>query len=267
MIQVVFYSNCQGQGLKYFLSDTIKEACFIIIYNYDIINEKGVIPVDILGKTDIFIYQPIDERHGEYSTDRSVENNILNHLPEHCKCISFPYIYNSSLWCIVSPAIIDGYVGDYPDMNKYINSEPIEKLKEQGHTLDSVIDMFMSGKIDFNYEERFNKCMNILRKKEKDCDVKVADFIEENIKKHKLFFTQNHPSSYVFVHCVNQILEILGYENRYDVFGYARNIVNLPGVLNHTSHDMKYWKFEYRVKTNDKWYIPHIKKIYNNYKH
>lgn len=264
-MQVVFYSNCQCQGLIYFLKDTIKDASFEVIYNYSLISKKNIIPVDILNKADLFIYQPIDKKHGIYSTDKSVKNNIMTHLPEHCKCISYPYIYNSSLWPLIAPSVADGYVGDYPGMNKYINSEPIEKLKQEGYSLENVISMFMTGNIDFNYEERFKNCMNILRKKEENCDVKVADFIEENIKKHKLFFTQNHPTSYVFVHCVNQVLEILGYENKYDVFGYPRNIVNLPGIWKHTTHDIKYWKFDYHVKPYNKCYIGDIRKIYENY--
>lgn len=264
-MHIVLYSNCQGDGIKYFLNNTINEACFTIIYNYGIINNKDVIPVDVLSKADIFIYQPIDKKHEQYSTDKSVENNIMTHLPEHCKCISFPYIYNSALWALIAPATIDGYIGDYPGVNKYINAETIQKLKKDGKSLEDVISMFHNGTIDFNYEERFKNCMNILRIKEKQCDIKVADFIEKNIKKHKLFFTQNHPTSCVFVHCTNQILEILGYEDRHDVFGYPTNVANLPGRIHHTNYDIKYWKFEYNARVNDNIYIKHIKNIYNNY--
>ena len=106
----------------------------------------------------------------------------MSYLSPNCKIISFPYIYNSSLWILVPPAHVDGYIGNYLDINKYINRDPIEKLKIKGYSLDEVLQMYSKGLIDFDYENRFNKSIEILKKKEEFCDVKVAAFIE---KKHK----------------------------------------------------------------------------------
>ena len=41
--------------------------------------------------------------------------------------------------------------------------------------------MYSNGLIDFDYENRFNKSIQILKKKEELCDVKVSEFIEKNI--------------------------------------------------------------------------------------
>ena len=123
----------------------------------------------LIQQADLFIYQPIDKKHGIYSTDIIVENNIMSYLPSHCKTISFPYIYNSSLWILIQPANIDGYIGNYSDMDKYINREPIENLKKQGYSLNDVLNMYSNGKIDFDYKSylRNQKIDNIfLDKKE-----------------------------------------------------------------------------------------------------
>jgi len=263
MINLVFYTNCQCRGLNCFIKKHINKIETKHIENYSIIKNKNKIPFDILKQADIFIYQPIDKKHGIYSTDTSVENNIMSYLSPNCKIISFPYIYNSSLWILVPPANIDGYIGNYPDINKYINREPIEKLKIKGYSLDEVLQMYSKGLIDFDYEKRFNKSIETLKKKEELCDVKVSEFIEKNIRKHKLFFTQNHPTTCVFIHCVNQILSILGYNHKFDEFSYPENICNLPGEWPHTSYDIKYWNFEYKNNNiNNSWYINHIKNIY-----
>jgi FkbM family methyltransferase len=264
MINLVFYTNCQYRGLDYFIKNHINKIETKHIENYSIIKNKDKIPFDILKQADIFIYQPIDKKHGIYSTDTSVENNIMTYLSPNCKIISFPYIYNSSLWILVPPANIDGYIGNYADMDKYINREPIEKLKVKGYSLDEVLQMYSKGEIDFDYEKRFNKSIEILKKKEELCDVKVSEFIEKNIRKHKLFFTQNHPTTCVFIHCVNQILSILGHNHKFDAFSYPENICNLPGEWPHTSYDIKYWNFEYKNNNiNNSWYVGHIKNIYN----
>ena len=266
MVNIVYYSNCQHSGIEYFLKKSINDGVVYHLENYSLIKKQMEIPINIIKRADIFIYQPIDKAHGIYSTDVNVENNIMSYLSPECKTISFPYIYNSSLWILVPPANIDGFIGNYSDIDKYINREPIEKLKSQGYSLDTVLQMYSNGMIDFDYEDRFNKSIEILRGKELSCDVKVSEFIKTNVKKYKLFLTQNHPTTCVFVHCANQVLSILGYNIKYDEFSYPENICNLPGEWPTTSYDVKYWNFEYNTSNiQDKWYEPHIRYIYQNY--
>ena len=261
-MHIVFYSNCQCSGIKFFLNKTIK-CTFSHIENFSLIRHKKQIPIETLKKADVLIYQPIHKKHGIYSTDSSVKNNILTHLSNNCKKISFPYIYNSSLWILIPPAIIDGFVGDYPDIHKYINREPIIKLKKEGLTLNEVLTKYRNGEIDFDYENRFKKSIEILREKEEICDVKVSQFIKDNISKKRLFFTQNHPTTCVFIHCANQILSILNEITRYDPNDYKyENIASLPGRWLHTSYDKKYWNFEFNVTCNDESYEKHIIAIY-----
>ena len=262
-MKIVFYTNCQYKGLQYFL-EMFNKYTFDIIENYDIIKNKKPIPIDILNQADIFIYQPIDKKHGIYSTLNEVENNICSYLPESCKKISFPYIYNSAFWILIPPAEIDSFIGNYVNY-KYINSEPIEILKQKGKSLDEVIHMYNKNLIDFNYKNRFNNNIKILQEKEKNCDIKVSNFIVTN-KRNKLFLTQNHPTSCIYVHCINQLLVLLNIEYEFDTFAYSENICNYPCEWFHTSYDIQYWDFEYNVTNiNNDWYIPHIKNIYNNY--
>lgn len=265
-MNVVFYTNCQFHGLNYFLKKDIPCMNTQYISNYKLIKNNLPIPFNIIERTDIFIFQPIDKKYGVYSTDKNIKDNIMVHLPSHCKTISIPYIYNSSLWILIPPCEIDGYISNYPMMNKYINREPIEKLKIKGYSLDEVLELYFKGKIDFDYCNRFNESINILLKKEEMCDIKVAEFIRKNIKKHKLFLTQNHPTTCIYIHCVNQILSILGYNHKYNEFEYPENVCNLPLEWPQTSYDIKYWEFDYNCNIDDNWYINHIKNIYNNYR-
>ena len=141
------------------------KAKFSYITNYDLIHNKKPINIDLIKSADIFIYQQINKIHGIYSTDESVNNNILTHLSKKCIKLSFPYIYNSSLWILIPPAHIDGYIGDYPDMSKYINREPIEKLKIDGYSLEKIIELYKTEQIDFEFEKRFNNSIKILKER------------------------------------------------------------------------------------------------------
>jgi len=269
MINLVFYTNCQCRGIDFFLKKRLTEVTEVNtkhIENFTLIKDKLEIPIDVLKNTDLFIYQPIDRKHGPYSTDPDISGGIMSYLPSDCKKISFPYIYNSALWVFIPPAAIDGLIGEYVEVDKYENPQPIQRLKKLGHSLDEVLSMYSRGEIDFDYHNRFNKSIGILKEKEKHCDVKISDFIERNIRKQKLFFTQNHPTTCVFIHCVNQILSILGDDYMFDETLYPNNICNLAGRHPHTSYDLRHWGFEYKEEyVNDGNYIVHIKNIYNNY--
>lgn len=263
---IVIYANCQSKGIRVCL-DTVIKANYTEIANYDYIQTKKDLPIDILRDADIFIYQPIDIKHGIYSTDPSIENSICTYLSPNCTKISFPYIYNSAMWSIVSEQGIPENVNDISSTEKYKDVDAIKKLKSQGYSLDAIKTKFLNGEIDFEYQERFDKCMNILRQKESICDVKVVDFILKNIRNVKLFMTQNHPTTQVFIFCANQILSILNSERLIDNNPhYDPNTAKLPGNFIHTTYDIRFWKFKYPVTCCDTLYMNALEDLYNSIK-
>jgi len=191
----LIYANCQGRGINAFLQ---RSAAFRdryrteIIENYLAITTGAGIPFDVLQRTDLFVYQPVSGRHGIYATD-----NLRRYLPSQCIIISFPYIYNDALWPL------------FEEADKIKGKEVIVQLIEKSVSLKTIVDMFCSGKIDFQFARRFHESMAILRSKESGTDVKIADFIERKLCGEKIFLTQNHQTSSVYVHCVNQMLNIL----------------------------------------------------------
>jgi hypothetical protein len=261
---IVIYSNCQSKGIRFILEHSGFEAKYEELVNYAYIRGKMDLPIEILKKADIFIYQPIDVKHGIYSTESTIENSICTYLPSHCKKIAFPYIFNSAMWPFVPD---DGNasvnkIDEYATHKKYRDVEPILKLKDAGYSTEEIKEKFMNGEIDFEYQKRYDKCMSILKEKEKKCDVKVSDFIMNNIHNFKMFLTQNHPSTQVYIHCVNQILEMLG-SNIYIENGprYSPNMANLPGDWVQSSYDTRFWKFKYPVTCFDLFWVNHIDKI------
>lgn len=260
---IVMYANCQSKGIEICLNDII-EATFYHLVNYEYISEKKILPIEMLKNADVFIYQPIDPKHGIYSTDSTIENSICTYLSPHCKKISFPYIYNSAMWPFVPEETVS-YINDIDKdtrNKKYRDVESIQKLKEAGFSSDEIKEKYMNGEIDFEYQKRFNRCMSILKEKEKICDVKISNFIENNIHNFKMFLTQNHPTTQVFIHCANQILKILG-SDRYIENGiqYPSNVANLPGEWPQSTYDARFWKFKYPVYCFDLFWINHIDKI------
>lgn len=50
--------------------------------------------------------------------------------------------------------------------------------------------------------------------REKYCDIKITDFIEENYKEEQLFYSPNHPNERLINEYVNRMIEYLGYKRR-----------------------------------------------------
>jgi hypothetical protein len=252
-------------GIIHNLELNMKEISMCRITNYQYINNKINLPTNILNECDIFIYQPIDKRHGIYSTEKG-ENNIMSYLKPDCLKISFPYLYNSGIWGITKDAI------DKDDGTECGNRDSIAKLKSK--SLEEVIDMYRANKIDFNYKSRFEMSLSKLQEKEKKCDIHVSEFIKNNIKTNKLFFTQNHPTPYLFAFVSNQILELIKIKfiqnmtNTQYIFTNYNELCNGP-KWPISKNDIDFWNFTYiqdAEEDADNYYIELITKYYNNIK-
>jgi hypothetical protein len=265
----LIYANCQYAGIGYFLHKYFSEISAInnlrinCIENYKLIKHQGAIDGTAFKQADIMIFQPIHSRHGKYSTDPEVEDNILTLLTPECEVLSFPYLYNPSFWCLIPPANIDGFVGDYAGIDTYLNKQVIESLKHAGCSLEDTLKLYDEGALDFKYQERFTSSLKILEQKEANLNIKASKFIAENCRTKRLFFTQNHPTTHLFIHCANQLLELLGTNYQFDSGEFPENVARLPGQWPHSNYDRAFWNFKFQIDYGgDAWYRQHIKKIF-----
>jgi hypothetical protein len=243
----IIYANCQGRGIKIFLqkhplfNETIE---IITLESYIFINEQLQLPIDLFKTASFFIYQPVDNKYGYYATD-----HVKSYLPEHCQSISFPYIYNNALWPL------------FEDVQGIVGQEAISKLFEQGYSLKQVTDLFFDEAIDFKFEERFKQSISILKEKERMTDISISDFIACNLRKNKLFLTQNHPTSIVFVYCVNQMLRRLGFSVLPETLSYHVNEASLPDCWPLSPYEKKFYGYQY----NDDWQVLHPERKDSNW--
>lgn len=100
--QITIYSTCQGEGISHYLKHYFPEDNFNVIRNYNIVlsNQPNEIEsfINLLTNTNIFIYQQMPMKWGIYSTDLSVENNLLSYLPNNCIKIVIPYVFADWYW-------------------------------------------------------------------------------------------------------------------------------------------------------------------------
>lgn len=210
--RVLIYANCQGRAIRDILayhSELAKEYNIFgatVISNYDYMNTHKGLPYDLLAETDLFIYQPISSDRGEYSTQE-----LLKTLKPECKTVSFPYLYNYAFWEVLAFSSADYDIGILGMKYAHLNHKPITELRDKGVAFEELETMIRNNTLDWKFQERFETTQRVLREKEQECDVKVADFIDKHYRDHLLFYTQNHPSMFFLRFVAQQILQTLGY--------------------------------------------------------
>lgn len=255
MLNIVIFATCQGVAIEKFLmtnNDFSSNYNVTIIRNYEQIHYNKMIVDQFynqLVNADVFIYQPLSDKYGRNSTEY-----IKTLLKNTCKTIAIPYVYNNSLWCFI-PTLRGDTTDDWENRNGYDfiikYSEIIDDLYAKGLNLNNILSLYDNNNIDFRYEERYISTMKNLFEKEQITDIKVHDFIVENIENKRLFLFCSHPTSPIYVHMTNQILNILGIQNIENNFSddFASTGANIP--IAHPTSAVNYFKFKFTTKEEE----------------
>jgi hypothetical protein len=257
-LNVIIFATCQGEAISKFLN-TSKEFTdnFIITnvsHNYKYINDNASYfdaNIGVIKNADVFIYQPLDSRFGKNATDY-----IKTLLKPTCKTISIPFVYNFSLWSIVQTLKGDTNDKEWDKRDEYVklllNIEVIDDLIKEGISSKNILKLYDRNAIDYKFAERHEKTMNILKEKDKLVDIKVYNYICENIIKKRLFLYCSHPTSFIFIHMTNQILKIFNLkeidENVYDI-NFANLVLPIP--VAHPTSAVNYFNFEFTTKAEE----------------
>jgi len=236
MKKCVIFGNCQGSGVRKFLElskfyDTYEVQQFA---NWELIqNENMVIPIRSLQEADLIIYQPLSDVHNCYSTNKNNPQSVFNLLKDTCKTISFPRIHNNAF---------------FPVFHKNPRGIMYGSFTNKVSSCDELVYLYDNDRIDYDFTNRMNANYTISKEKEEECDVKIIEFIMQNVHKHKLFLTQDHPTSIVFNEVVKQICDHLelDYDHERGAI-HDENIVGLEDSMYHRK-DCQYPISRYAIR-------------------
>lgn len=251
------YSNCQGRFVYEELLSKMSYFAgwkFTFLENYTMIKEKYELNKELISEFDIFLFQPVHVKHGQYSTLN--EDGILSMLKSSCLRISFPSVY-ADIWPI------------YEEHSGYYGGEDIIKLKEEGKTLEEVLTLFDKGEVNFNLKERSKMSLEYMQTREGSCTIKsISSYIKDNIQATRLFYTQNHPTedfiAFIAGEICNYIETSLEITLR-DKIEYNNSFVMDNGVIEDSKYSFRELGLEYMSGEYDedtlKTYVVYI---YNN---
>ena len=110
-----------------------------------------------------------------------------------------------------------------PYHNKFILYGYVNKRSPQ-----EILDLLYSENINQNVEQIAQQSINELQNREKELNFTISDFIAENYKKQRLFYTLNHPTKFLLFYMAKKIMSVLAlYDNcEYDIECVQKDFLN-----------------------------------------
>jgi len=239
----IIFGNCQGHAIKNYLefSDFYETYDAKSYANWELLSTyKMCIPIHDIKNADLVIYQPLSDVHDCYSTNKNNPASFFNLLQDSCTTISFPRIHNNAI---------------FPVFHKKKNHPNIYgRFTNPVSCVEELVYLYDNNLLDYDFTKRMEENYTISKKKEEECDVKIIDYILQNIHKQKMFLTHDHPASCVFNQITKQICDILGVNYKFDhVEKMDENWIGLPdSVYNRgdnqypiSRYAMRHFGFEY----------------------
>jgi len=244
----VLIGNCHMSGIREILKHTDFYEKYTVeqFANWQMIESRNAPPTKSLAAADLIIYQPLSDVHGCFSTNPKNPNNMLSVCKPDSIAISIPRIHNNSLWPIFRK---------HSQKNIYYGGHFADK------TLEELLSLYDGGRLDFRFEERYQQNKLLSLEKERDTDVKVFDYIDWNIRKKRMFLTQDHPTTDVFIHCTRQVCDILDIEFPKELV-LNDNVTGLQDSVYHSpscrypgsTYANRHFGFEWATSVDDAFY-------------
>ena len=217
---VVFYTNCQGRGLAYWLSKSPEfkrsypRVRFIAVH--DLVDRRAddFTPAQkaLLGACALVVYQPIGAKHGRFATTETAAWALL---PQETKRVGFAYLYDE---CCFPLYMTRGAV--CARGAAAVRAAVARRARARGETLveaaRAVRASLARGAADgddlFDVQSRTADSLANLRRREATLQIRVADVIAKGgHPSSPLFLTQNHPATALLVACADRVLRVLGF--------------------------------------------------------
>jgi hypothetical protein len=206
----VGFGNCQVHSIRQLLeeftnfSDTYEMETFA---NWQMINHEKYSEQQSKRSNDFFIkiqhadlviYQPLRDEYGCYSTNPENPDSFLKLLKPECVTVSFPRLCCHYFFPIIHKkqhaSLFYGSVLRCP--------ETIQELHEK----------YENGILEFDIQERIERSYFIGKEKEENTNCKIIDYIFTQLPKRRIFHTQDHPATIIYIEILRQIGIILHLE-------------------------------------------------------
>lgn len=216
---VVIHANCYGPIIRDVFRKSERFNANYMIYDIPEIyrNEKGFIDETLLRNCDIFIHQDIQAANsfGYKLSDEYCKT----FLKKDCLDICIPNLVGMGK-CLFCNCEADNKrnrrgIGAFEWGLFSFSDGNIDDLISENMDQEEIIrvlsgpERFHEDLIKINCKKIFDK----YKERERNWDIRIIDYIEENFQKRKCFYDLYHPTEFVFEFILKHLFLLLGIEN------------------------------------------------------
>lgn len=241
---VVINANCHGDAVKEYLWLSASFCNNYIIYPISAVHlSEGSIDIALLRHTDVYIHQDIRKENpiSYQLSDEYVRQFLSRSVIDIC----IPNLVGMGNWMYPSLRGMEKVINPGKESVYVLYSDQVlEEAAKECHTYEE-IRKFWTG---YKYEEsimenNFTICMNKLKEREKNWDIKIYDYIINNYREIPCFTDASHPSKYVMKVIGRQIAQIMGLTDIADD-GYESNLGMKVSIMNCI---LEYFQLDFQV--------------------
>lgn len=226
----ILYGNCHMRILEEYLCNNIYFIRNYIVRRFfcTYIPNACCLPDESeLRNCDLLITQDIRDNS---SNPFPGAQKIIKQVPDACRCITIPNLFGYNLFFPQGKAEVDlrGHIGrgcipcegktkeelssiEVRSRAYCIGDVNVVKLYQEGKGVEQIVKeleeapIYPAEEIQKNFKEELQR----IKERESYCDIRIANFIERNFQREKLFWDKNHPSKTVICEKGRRILQLL----------------------------------------------------------
>lgn len=222
----VVYGNCQTGVLEAYLrkhKNFSNDYCIVHIprvYEYACDLSSGKVleffvkDKAFLENVDLFIFQSVS-RSNRWSEILNTDD-ILSKLSKNCQRVHILNLYFKGYF----PQMQKNRRNICEDLQQFglftMGDKYIDRMLDDKEPVEEILreilreDFLTASEIEQNIKESLEE----LEFREKECDVKIVDFIKDYYREEQLFYFPSHPNEKLMLEYMNRIIEYLGYSRR-----------------------------------------------------
>lgn len=206
---VILYGNCHTGAVKKYLQSCEDFNAEYVIYplkEIQDVKEVAYFEKPVIRICDVLIHQSIWEnnRYGkEYAS-----SSIIARVKRGCRIIAMPNLYHMPTFLF--PQYYEAKELRYKNQTYFFRDLIIDEGIKKGKSLKQIAGEYYYYEFDKQMiRDKYKLFLEKIEKREKDWDISVADYIDDNIRKVPLFYEPNHPTSFLIEYYASNIIHIL----------------------------------------------------------
>lgn len=212
---VLINANCHGAAIQKYLEQSARFCNEYMVYPIPEIqlNTEGEISDDLLKNTDVYIHQDI--RAENPMGYKLSDEYVRAHLSQYVIDICIPNFVGMAKWMYPNLGNLDRTM---PSMKGPINILFRDSVLDEAVLVCNSFHEIKNFWGNYKYEASkmdndFTTCMDKLKRREENWDIKIFDYIMSNYRRIPCFTDASHPSKYVMREVGRQVADLIGLDD------------------------------------------------------